>query len=157
MPGLSDIHLFTHWDLENNPIKMRISETLKLSAKERNDPFSFKPSSVPQCGTISMKLNQTQWDSIFSILKKESDRIELRKMKAEELCEKINNYLESKCEEYIKVNRIGSEAWFGFATYESYKNKYEIRYKGELICGAKISCELKDNNATEASISLELY
>lgn len=157
MPGLSDIHLFTSWDSENNPIKMRITESLKLAAETSDKPFSFRPSSVPQCGTISMKLDQEQWDNVINTLKEQTDLLELRRYKAEELSKKINQYLERKCEEYCKVNRIAFEVWWSFATYESYGNKWEIRYKGEIVCGAKVNCELKDDNSTEASISLELY
>ena len=30
--GLSSVHLFSGWDLKDNPIKMRMAESLKLAA-----------------------------------------------------------------------------------------------------------------------------
>lgn len=86
MKGLSDIHLFNRWELNGNPINMRISDTLESSLK--NKSFSFRPSSKPQCGTISMKLDQEQWDSVINTLKEQSDLLELRRYKAEELSKK---------------------------------------------------------------------
>ena len=103
--GLSSVHLFSGWDLKDNPIKVRMAESLKLAA-ETDKPFSFRPSSVPQCGTLSMKLDKTQWNNVIKTLKEQSDLLELRRYKAEELSKKINQYLERKCEEYCEKNMI---------------------------------------------------
>jgi len=156
MPGLSDTYLFTGWDLENNPIKMRISKTLKMSDKEFDKPFIVKPFPKPQCDNISMQLSRKQWDAIFGKEELISSLLG-KKIKIDELQDKINDYMKKKCEEYCKVNRIAFEVWWSFATYESYGNKWEIRYKGEVVCGAKVNCELKDDNSTEVGVSLELY
>ena len=154
MPGLSDIHLFTGWELNGNPINMRISDTLETSLKDK--PFSFRPSSVPQCGTISMKLDQEQWDSVINTLKEQSDLLELRRYKAEELSKEINHYLERKCEEYCEKNNIDFIQWSQFGDSQRKNNAWEVYYKGELVCGAKLNFELVEG-ATETNINLELY
>lgn len=154
MAGLSDIHLFTGWELNGNPINMRISDTLETSLKDK--PFSFTPSSVPQCGTLSMKLDKTQWNNVIKTLKEQSDLLELRRYKAEELSKEINQYLERKCEEYCEKNDINFISWSHFAYSEHRRNFWEVKYKGELVCGAKVICELIEG-ATEASVKLELY
>ena len=154
MAGLSDIHLFTGWELNCNPINMRISDTLETSLKDK--PFNFKPSSEPQCGTLSMKLDKTQWNNVIKTLKEQSDLLELRRYKAEELSKEINQYLERKCEEYCEKNDINFISWSHFAYSEHRRNFWEVKYKGELVCGAKVICELIEG-ATEASVKLELY
>ena len=154
--GLSSVHLFSVWYLKGNPIKMRMAESLKLAAETPDKPFSFRPSSVPQCGTISMKLDQEQWDNVISTLKEQSDLLELRRYKAEELSKEINRYLERKCEEYCSENDINFISWSHFAYSEHRRNFWEVKYKGELVCGAKVICELVEG-ATEASVKLELY
>lgn len=156
MPGLSDIHLFAGWDLEGNPIKMRMSESLKLAAETPDKPFSFRPSSMPQCGTICMKFDQEQWNNAINTLKEQSDLLELRRYKAEELSKEINQYLERKCKEYCEKNNIDFIQWSQFGASQHKDNAWELYYMGELVCGAKVNCELKDNT-TEASVSLELY
>lgn len=156
MKGLHDIHLFSGWDLKNNPIKMRMAEALKLAAETPDKPFSFRPSSEPQCGTVSMKLNQEQWNNAINILKEQADLLELRRYKAEELSKEINQYLERKCEEYCEKNDINFISWSHFAYSEHRRNFWEVKYKGKLVCGAKVICELVEG-ATEVSVKLELY
>ena len=156
MKGLSDIHLFSSWDLKDNPIKMRMAESLELATEMPDKPFSFKPSSVPQCGTISMKLDQEQWDNVISILKEQSDLLELRRYKAEELSKKINQYLERKCKEYCEKNMIDFIQWSQFGASQHKDNTWELYYMGELVCGARLNFELAEG-ATETNISLELY
>ena len=39
--GLSTVHLFFGWDLKNNPIKMRMAESLKLAAEMPDKPFFY--------------------------------------------------------------------------------------------------------------------
>ena len=151
MKGLSDIHLFSSWDLKDNPIKMRMAESLKLAAETPDKPFSFRPSSESQCGTVSMKLDKTQWNNVIKTLKEQSDLLELRRYKAEELSKKINQYLERKCKEYcdFKGKAKGNLAAQCFSSFELY-------YMGELVCGARLDFELVEG-ATEASVKLELY
>ena len=156
MKGLNDIHLFSVWDLKGNPIKVRMAESLKLAAETPDKPFSFRPSSVPQCGTISMKLDQEQWDSVISTLKEQSDLLELRKYKAEELSKKINQYLARKCKEYCEKNMIDFIQWSQFGAFQHKDNAWEVYYMGELVCGARLNFELVEG-ATETNISLELY
>jgi hypothetical protein len=154
MAGLSDIHLFTGWELNGNPINMHILDTLETSLKDK--PFSFTPSSEPQCGTVEMKLDQEQWDNIFNTLKEQSDLLELRRYKAEELSKEINRYLERKCEEYCEKNNINFIQWSQFGAYRHKDNAWEVYYMGELVCGARLNFELVEG-ATETNISLELY
>lgn len=154
MAGLSDIHLFTGWELNGNPINMRISDTLETSLKDK--PFSFTPSSVPQCGTLSMKLDKTQWNNVIKTLKEQSDLLELRRYKAEELSKEINHYLERKCEEYCEKNNIDFIQWSQFGDSQRKDNAWEVYYKGELVCGAKLNFELVEG-ATETNMNLELY
>lgn len=154
--GLNDIHLFSVWDLKGNPIKMRMAESLKLAAETPDKPFSFRPSSVPQCGTISMKLDQEQWDNVISTLKEQSDLLELRRYKAEELSKKINQYLERKCEEYCEKNMIDFIQWSQFGASQHKDNAWEVYYMGELVCGARLNFELVEG-ATETNMNLELY
>lgn len=156
MKGLHDIHLFSGWDLKDNPIKMRMAESLKLVAEIPDKPFSFIPSSEPQCGTISMKLNQEQWDNVISTLKEQSDLLELRRYKAEELSKEINQYLERKCKEYCEKNMIDFIQWSQFGAYQHKDNAWELYYMGELVCGARLNFEFVEG-ATETNISLELY
>ena len=156
MKGLNNIHLFSGWDLKDNPIKMRISETLEGIAEMPDKPFSFRPSSVPQCGTISMKLDQEQWDNVISTLKEQSDLLELRRYKAEELSKEINRYLERKCEEYCEKNNIDFIQWSQFGASQRKNNAWEVYYKGELVCGARLNFELVEG-ATETNINLEMY
>ena len=82
-----------------------------------------------------------------------------REITAKELLRMINEYLERKCEDYCKYNRIPVEVWMSFATSEHFPdNRWEVRYKGELICGVKVVCELKQKDFSEkTSISLEMY
>jgi hypothetical protein len=106
--GLSSVYLFSGWDLKDNPIKMRMAESLKLAAETPDKPFSFRPSSEHQCGTVSMKLDQEQWDNAINILKEQADLLELRRYKAEELSKEINQYLERKCKEYMRYGKIAA-------------------------------------------------
>ena len=154
--GLSSVHLFSGWDLKDNPIKMHMAESLKLAAETPDKPFSFRPSSEPQCGTISMKLDQEQWDSVINTLKEQSDLLELRRYKAEELSKEINHYLERKCEEYCEKNNIDFIQWSQFGASQRKNNAWEVYYKGELVCGARLNFELVEG-ATETKMSLELY
>lgn len=156
MKGLSDIHLFSSWDSKNNPITKHMAESLKLATEMPDNPLSFRPSSELQCGTISMELDPEQWDNVISTLKEQSDLLELRRYKAEELRKEINRYLERKCEEYCKKNNIDCIDWSKFASSKHEKNVWEVYYKDEFICGAKVNCELIEG-ATEASVKLQLY
>jgi len=157
MNGLSSVHLFSVWYLKGNPIKMRMAESLKLAAETPDKPFSFRPSSEPQCGTLSMKLDKPQWEKIVKTLHDEFDFMEKQRTKAADLCKEINRYLERKCEEYCSKNNIDFIEWSHFAHSEHRRNFWEVKYKGEVVCGAKVICELTDTNATEASVQLELY
>ena len=157
MKGLSDIHLFSGWDLKDNPIKMRMAESLKLAAETPDTPFfSFRPSSELQCGTVSMKLDQEQWNNVINTLKEQSDLFELRRYKAEELCKEINQYLERKCEEYCEKNMIDFIQWSQFGASRHKDNAWEVYYMGELVCGARLNFDLVEG-ATETNIKLELY
>jgi len=156
MKGLSDIHLYSVWDLKGNPIKKRMAESLKLAAETPDKPFSFRPSSESQCGTVSMKLDQEQWSNVISTLEEQSDLFELRRYKAEELSKKINQYLERKCKEYCDKNMIDFIQWSQFGTSQHKDNAWEVYYMGELVCGARLNFELVEG-ATETNISLELY
>lgn len=156
MKGLSDIHLFSGWDLKDNPIKMRMAESLKLAAETPDNPFSFRPSFEPQYGTFSMKLDQEQWDNIISILKEQSDLLELRRYKAEELSKEINQYLERKCKEYCEKNMIDFIQWSQFGVSQHKDSTWEVYYMGVLVCGARLNFELVEG-ATETNINLELY
>lgn len=158
MKGLSDIHLFSSWDLKDNPIKMRMAESLKLAAEMPDKPFSFWPSSEPQCGTIPMKLNQEQWDNVISTLKEQTDLLELRRYKAEELRKEINQYLERKCKEYCEKNMIDFIQWSQFGASQHKDNAWEVYYMGELVCGVKVISEIKEKDMQkDVSLSLELY
>ena len=154
MAGLNNIHLFTGWELNGNPINMRISDTLETSLKDK--PFSFTPSLEPQCGTVSMKLDQEQWNNVINTLKEQSDLLELRRYKAEKLSKEINQYLERKCNEYCEKNMIDFIQWSQFGAYQHKDNAWELYYMGELVCGARLNFELVEG-ATETNISLELY
>lgn len=156
MKGLSDIYLFSGWDLKDNPIKMHMAESLKLAAETPDKSFSFRPSSVPQCGTISMNLDQEQWDNVINILKEQTDLLELRRYKAEELSKEINCYLERKCKEYCEKNMIDFIQWSQFGASQYKDNAWEVYYKGELVCGARLNFDLVEG-ATETSVKLELY
>ena len=156
MKGLSDIHLYSVWDLKGNPIKKRMAESLKLAAETPDKPFSFRPSSESQCGTVSMKLDQEQWNNVISTLEEQSDLLELRRYKAEELSKKINQYLERKCEEYCEKNMIDFIQWSQFGASQHKDNAWEVYYMGELVCGARLNFELVEG-ATESKMSLELY
>lgn len=153
---LSSVHLFSGWDLKDNPIKMRMAESLKLAAETPDKPFSFRPSSEPQCGTIFMKLDQEQWNNVISTLKEQSDLFELRRYKAEELSKEINQYLERKCNEYCEKNMIDFIQWSQFGASRHKDNTWEVYYMGKLVCGAKLNFELVED-ATETNISLEVY
>ena len=154
--GLSSVHLFSGWDLKDNPIKMRMAESLKLAAETPDKPFSFRPSSELQCGTISMKLDQEQWNNVISTLKEQSDLLELRRYKAEELSKEINQYLEHKCKEYCEKNMIDFIQWSQFGASQYKDNAWEVYYMGELVCGARLNFDLVEG-ATETNINLELY
>jgi hypothetical protein len=154
MSGLSDIILFSKFDLKGNPIEMNISNTLDIALNQK--PFSFRPSSESQCGTISMKLDQEQWDNVFNTLKEQSDLLELRRYKAEELSKKINQYLERKCKEYCEKNMIDFIQWSQFGASQRKGNAWEVYYMGELVCGARLNFELIEG-ATETNMNLELY
>ena len=154
--GLSDIHLFTSWDLDGNPIKMGVSKTLKMSNKDLDKPCIIKPFSKPQCGDLETYFSKKQWEAIFGERDAFDSLLEKQRVKVGELLKEVDLYLENKCKEYCRVNRITLDIWQSFAVYECFKNKCEIRYKGELVCGAAIKSELNDN-VTEASVSLELY
>lgn len=156
MAGLSDIHLFRNWELNSNPVSIKFSETLKMATKEMDNPFSYRPSSMPQCGTISIKLDQKQWGNIIDTLHEDFNFMLNQRIKANDLCKEINRYLERKCEEYCKKNNIDFIDWSRFASSKHEKNVWKVYYKDELICGAKVNCELVES-ATESSVKLELY
>ena len=155
MKGLSDVHLFNKWGLNGNPISMRISDTLEASLKDK--PFSFRPSSESQCGTFSMKLDKTQWENVVNTLNQEFEFMDKQRTKAADLSKEINRYLEQKCEKYCKDNRISFIDWSHLAYSERRRNTWEVRYNGELVCGAKVICETVDTDALEANVKLELY
>ena len=103
-----------------------------------------------------MKLDQEQWDNAISTLKEQSDLLELRRYKAEELSKKINQYLKRKCEEYCEKNMIDFIQWSQFVASRHKDNAWEVYYMGELVCGARLNFELVEG-ATETNINLEMY
>ena len=116
-------------------------------------------SSEKQCGSIPIEISKVEWDKITNDLTLSEWMQQQRELTAKELLRMINEYLEKKCEDYCKHNRIPVEVWIGFATSEYFPdNRWEVRYKGELICGVKVVCELKQKDFSEkTSISLEMY
>ena len=149
MKSLSDVYSFV---INGNPISKHISETLRMSLEEG----ALRPSSEAQCGTVSMKLDQEQWNNVINTLKEQSDLLELRKYKAEELSKEINQYLERKCKEYCEKNMIDFIQWSQFGTSQHKDNAWEVYYMGELVCGVRLDFELVEG-ATESKMSLELY
>lgn len=149
MKSLSDVYSFV---INGNPISKHISETLRMSLEEG----ALRPSSEAQCGTVSMKLDQEQWNNVINTLKEQSDLLELRKYKAEELSKEINQYLERKCKEYCEKNMIDFIQWSQFGTSQHKDNAWEVYYMGELVCGVRLNFELVEG-ATESKMSLELY
>lgn len=160
MGSLKDIHLISREDLflDNNPFVKKISKKLDAAIKAPKVGLPLS-SSEKQCGSIPIEISKVEWDKIVNDLTLSEWMQQQRKITAEELLRMINEYLEKKCEDYCKHNRIPIEAWIGFATSEYFPdNRWEVRYKGELICGVKVVCELKHIDFSEkTSISLEMY
>ena len=67
--------------------------------------------------------------------------------------------METKCEEFCKKNHISTEVWSSFAEYENFNNhRWEVRYKGDLVCGVKVISEIKEKDVQkDVNVSLELY
>lgn len=154
MPSLKDIYLITPWDLQN-PIQAKISDSLHFQTNSK--PFTYKPSSEPQCGNISMKFDKSKFEEIIKAFDVDNAIWQKQRMKAAELTKEIGSYLERKCEEYCEKNRISIGNWCKYAEQKNETNLWELRYKGELVCGAKVKCELTDVASKEANVSLELY
>lgn len=160
MGSLKDIHLITREDLflDNNPFVKKISEKLDaaLNAPKVELPLS---SSEQQCGSIPIEISKVEWDKITNDLTLSEWMQQQREATAKELLKMINEYLEKKCEDYCKYNSIPILDWIRFAAAEHFPdNRWEVRYKDELICGAKVVCELKQKDFSEkTSISLEVY
>ena len=160
MDSLKDIHLITREDLflDDNPFVKKISEKLNVALKTPKMELSLS-SSEQQCGSIPIEISKVEWDKIINDLTLSEWMQQQRKTTAEELLRMINEYLEKKCEDYCKYNRIPVEVWMSFATSEHFKdNRWEVRFKDELVCGVKVVCELKQKDFSEkTSISLEMY
>lgn len=160
MGSLKDIHLITREDLflDNNPFVKKISKKLDavINVPKVGLPLS---STEKQCGSIPIEISKVEWDKIINDLTLSEWMQQQRKTTAEELLKMINEYLEKKCEDYCKYNRIPIEVWMSFAASEYFPdNRWEVRYKGELVCGVRIIYELKHEDFSEkTSISLELY
>jgi hypothetical protein len=155
MADLSDIVLFSKYDLKGNPVEMNISNTLDIALNKR--PFDFNPSAEPQCGTISMKLDKSKWDEVIKTLDSMDAIWQKHHGQVEELCKRITKYLEDKCEAYCIKNNIPIDDWYINAHEKSERNLWEMYYKDELVCGAKVISELTDTDALKASVNLELY
>ena len=160
MGSLKDIHLITREDLflDDNPFVKKISEELNAALKTPKVKLPLS-SSGQQCGSIPIEISKVEWDKITNDLTLSEWMQQQRKTTAEVLHRMIDEYLEKKCEDYCKYNRIPVEVWMSFATSEYFKdNRWEVRFKGELVCGVKVVCELKQKDFSEkTSITLEMY
>lgn len=160
MRSLKDIHLITREDLflDNNPFVKKISKKLDAAIKAPKVALPLS-SSEEQCGSIPIEISKDEWDKIINDLTLSEWMQQQREITAKELLRMINEYLEKKCEDYCEHNRIPVEVWMSFATSEYFPdNRWEVRYKGELVCGVKVVCELKQKDFSEkTSISLEMY
>lgn len=160
MGSLKDIHLISREDLflDNNPFVKKISKKLDAALKAPKVKLPLS-SSEKQCGSIPIEISKVEWDKITNDLTLSEWMQQQRELTAKELLRMINEYLEKKCEDYCKHNRIPVEVWKSFATSEYFPdNRWEVRYQGELVCGVKVFYELKQKDFSEkTSISLEMY
>lgn len=160
MGSLKDIHLITREDLflDNNPFVKKTSKRLDAAIKVPKVELPLS-SSEKQCGFIPIEISKVEWDKITNDLTLSEWMQQQRELTAKELLRMISEYLEKKCEDYCKHNRIPVEVWTSFATSEYFPdNRWEVRFKGELVCGVKVVCELKQKDFSEkTSISLEMY
>ena len=150
-------------DFNNNSTILASTDTLNAELKMPESVISATHADSV-CGSITMELQKPQWDKIVSRLKLESDESFTRKMKAEELSKKINDYLAKKCEQYCYQNHISALEWITHSSGKKEKNIFEIYFKDILVCGAKVICEIpfehqgaKCLSITDANIYLELY
>ena len=161
MKGLSDIHLFNKYDLmiNGNPILNAISSKLnaEINIPEKGIVEHFP--SEGQIGSIPIKLEKSEFDKIMKDLPFQDYFCRKMEITARELQNKINKYIETKCKEYCKKNHIPTEVWTSFAVAEYFNNqRWEVRYKCELVCGVKVTSRIKDKDLQkDVSISLELY
>jgi len=160
MGSLKDMHLISREDLflDNNPFVKKFSEKLDAAIKAPKVELPLS-SSEKQCGSIPIEISKVEWDKITNDLTLSEWMQQQREITAKELLRMINEYLEKKCEDYCKHNRIPVEVWMSFATSEHFPdNRWEVRYQGELVCGVKVVYELKQKDFSEkTSISLEVY
>ena len=100
--------------------------------------------------TFDLKKAEKQICELHSIWEKQEKR-------AEDLAKEINSYLENKCKEFCKKRDISFLDWKGFSKGKHERGKYEVYYKDEFVCGAKVYSVLADSEAKETNIKLELY
>jgi hypothetical protein len=161
MKGLSDIHLYSRQDLmiNGNPILNAVSDKLNAEINIPQKGFAEYCHSEGQIGSISVKLEKPKLDEIIKDLPFQDYFWQQMEISARELRKKINEYLETKCEDFCKKNCITTEVFTSFAEFENFNNhKWEVRYKGDLVCGVKVISEIKDKGLQkDVSVSLELY
>lgn len=161
MKELSDIHLFSRQDLmiNGNPILNNVSDKLNSEIRVPEKGFAEYCSSEVQTGSVSVKLEKNKFDEIMKDIPFQDYFWQKMKITARELQKKINEYMETKCEEFCKKNHISIEVWSSFAVYENFNNhRWEVRYKGDFVCGVKVISEIKEKDMQkDVNVSLELY
>lgn len=105
-------------------------------------------------GTISWTMDTEKFSKIVGDMNSIWEKQEKR---AEDLSKEINSYLEKKCKEYCKKRDISFLDWAGFSKGKHECGKYEVYYKDELVCGAKVYSVLANSETKETNIKLELY
>ena len=161
MKGLSDIHLISRQDLmiNGNSILNNVSDKLNSEIRVPEKGFAEYCSSEFQTDSVSVKLEKPKFDEIMKDIPFQDYFLQQMKIAERELQKKINEYMETKCEEFCKKNRIPTEVWSSFAVFENFNHhKWEVRYKGDLVCGVKVISEIKEKDMQkDVSLSLELY
>ena len=140
--------------INGEPLSKIVSDHINFGPVDIADPLWRE-----QKGSISWTMDNSQLNNVFRELDKFNTLWEQKKVKVTELMDKVSEYMNKKVKDYcIKNNLLDPNLQVGFSKIENqYENKYEVRYLGDLVCGAKINAEIKDINTTEATISLELY